>query len=76
MKPLRMEGKLDLCISHIYDVDQTAMKICFLNPRSLHKHISDVRADSKYLSTNVRKYLFETMYGIPSQKIGLCSEQE
>lgn len=46
-----MEGKLDLCISPIYNTDETVIKIYFLNTRSLHKHIGDV--DSNYLSTDV-----------------------
>lgn len=53
MKHLRMERKLDLCISPIYNTNQNAIKICFLNTCSLHKHITNVRTDSNYLSTDV-----------------------
>ena len=49
MNRLRMEGKLDLCISPICYADQTAIEICFLNARPFHKHINDVHADSNYM---------------------------
>ena len=45
MKYLRTEGKLELCISPVYNADERAIKVCFLNARSLHKHIDDVHAD-------------------------------
>ena len=72
MNRLRMEGKLDLCISPVYSADQTAINICFLNARSLNKHINDVRADSNYLSTDISIFCetrfrhadCDTMYGI------------
>ena len=37
MKYLRTEGKLDLCFSSVYNADERAIKVCFLNARSLHK---------------------------------------
>ena len=36
MKYLRKEGKLELCISPVYNADERAIKVCFLNARSLH----------------------------------------
>ena len=53
MKYLRTEGKLDLCFSPVYNADERAIKVCFLNARSLHKHIDDVRADLNYLKTDI-----------------------
>lgn len=53
MKYLRTEGKLELCISPVYNAHERAIKVCFLNARSLHKHIDDVRADLNYLKTDI-----------------------
>jgi len=53
MENLRTERKLDLCISPIYRAQQSAVKICFLNARSLHKHICDIQADLNYSSSDV-----------------------
>ena len=53
MKRLRTKGKLDLSFSPIYSADENAIKICFLNARSLHRHMNDVRADLNYSSTDV-----------------------
>jgi hypothetical protein len=48
----RTEGHLDLCITPIYQTDQIPFKLCFLNARSLHRHI-DVRKDLNYSSTDI-----------------------
>ena len=53
MEQLRNIRKLSLCISPIYSVDQVSFKLCFLNARSLHRHINDVRTDLNYSSTDV-----------------------
>ena len=53
MKRLRCEGKLCLCISPVYRAKEIPFKLCFLNARSLHKHIQDVRRDFNYSSTDV-----------------------
>lgn len=58
MLRLRGEGKLDLCLSPIY----TAPQLSFLNARSLHKHINDVLADIKYLSTDIGVFSENTFY--------------
>ena len=49
---LRNEYKLDLCFTPLYMLANTDLKICYLNARSLHKHIEDVRKDN-YLSANI-----------------------
>ena len=72
MQRLRVEGKLDLCISPIYSADERALKMCFFNARSFHKHINGVRADLNYLTADVsifsetrfRHADSSTMYGI------------
>ena len=53
MQRLRTEGQLPLSIKPIYEAPNNSIKICFLNARSLHKHIDDIRHDLTYLSTDV-----------------------
>ena len=53
MNRLRTEGKLSLCISPVYRAEEIPFKLCFLNTRSLHKHIDDIRGDLNYSSTDV-----------------------
>ena len=38
----RLEGQLSLSVIPIYEKSQFSQKVCFLNARSLHKHLSDV----------------------------------
>lgn len=44
--------KLKLCISPLYKITPSLLKLCFLNARSLHRHI-DVRKDLNYSSVHV-----------------------
>ena len=53
MKKLRTERKLQLCFTPLYDIDQTRLKIFYLNARSLHKHIEDVRKDFNFISADL-----------------------
>ena len=53
MQLLRSEYKLDLCFTPLYMLANTDLKICYLNARSLHKHIDDVRKDINYLSADI-----------------------
>ena len=39
---LRTVAKLKLCISPLYYITGSRLKLCYLNARSLHKHIHDV----------------------------------
>ena len=50
MQRLRGQGHLKLCIIPIYHKDCCSFKLslCFLNTRSLHRHIEDVCADFNY----------------------------
>ena len=50
---MRTERKLKLCFTPLYDIDQTSLKICYLNARSLHKHIEDVRKDFNFISADL-----------------------
>ena len=53
MQQLRTEGQLPLSIKPINEAPNNSIKICFLNARSLHKHIDDILHDLNYLSTDV-----------------------
>ena len=53
MELLRNECKLNLCFTPLYMLENTDLKICYLNARSLHKHINDVRKDINYLSADI-----------------------
>ena len=53
MQHLRTHRHLKLSVTPIYNTDETAFKICFLNTRSLHRHIEDIRKDMNYTSVDV-----------------------
>ena len=54
MKDLRTDTRLQLCISPLYSInDNSVLKLCYLNARSLHKHIEDVRKDFNYSSAHI-----------------------
>ncbi len=53
MEILRTEHRLKLCFTPLYNLDHLDLKICYLNARSLHKHIDDVRKDVNYSSTDI-----------------------
>ena len=53
MQHLRTEGYLNPSIIPIYQTVQTAFKLCFLNVRSLHRHIEDIRKDLNYSSIDL-----------------------
>ena len=61
MKGLRTDCSLKLAISPIYNTDQVLFKVCFLNARSLHKHIEDIHHDLNYTSTDIN-ILSETRF--------------
>ena len=48
---MRTEGQLTFAVNPLYNVPEISLKICYLNARSLHKHIKDVRTDLNYSST-------------------------
>ena len=53
MELLRNECKLSLCFTPLYMLENNDLKICYLNARSLHKPINDVRKDINYLSADI-----------------------
>ena len=53
MQLLRNEYELGLCFTPLYMLQNTDLKICYLNARSLHKHTDDVRKDINYSSADI-----------------------
>ena len=53
MQQLRTQRFLDLSISPLYKISKSLFKICFLNARSLHKHIEDVREDYNFKNADL-----------------------
>ncbi|XP_028405246.1 ATP-dependent DNA helicase PIF1-like [Dendronephthya gigantea] len=53
MEDLRRERRLQLCFTPLYNIDPGCLKICYLNARSLHKHINDVRKDFNFMSAHL-----------------------
>ncbi|CAB4028716.1 Hypothetical predicted protein [Paramuricea clavata] len=53
MEILRTEQSLNLCFKRLYMLDQSDLKVCYFNARSLHKHIEDVRKDINYSSMDI-----------------------
>ena len=53
MEMLRTEHSLKLCFTPLYMLDHSELKICYLNARSLHRHIEDVRKDINYSSADI-----------------------
>ena len=53
MNRLRTEGQLCLTVLPLYKIEKNAFKVSFLNARSLHKHINDIRTDLNYSSSDV-----------------------
>ena len=53
MQRLRTEGYLTPSSTPIYQTDQSAFKLCFLNVQSLHRHNEDMRKDLNYSTTDL-----------------------
>ena len=53
MELLRNERKLPLIVTPNYKTNQVSFKLCYLNARSLHKHIDDVRHDLNFTNTDI-----------------------
>lgn len=56
MQHLRKDRHLKLSIIPIYKTDPTAFKICFLNSRSLHRHIEDIQKELNYSNMDVNVF--------------------
>lgn len=53
MKRLRSHAKLELSVCPLYNAEQILLKICYLNTRSLHRHIEDVSKDLNYSTADI-----------------------
>ena len=53
IQQLRTERTLELCFTPLYHMDDSNFKVCYLNARSLHKHIDDVRNDFNLCSSDL-----------------------
>ena len=53
MELLRTECAMKLSITPLYKMDQISFKLCYLNARSLHKHIDDVRHDLNFTNADI-----------------------
>ena len=53
METLRTENNMKLCFTPLYMLNHSDLKVCYLNARSLHKHVEDVRKDINYSSTDI-----------------------
>ena len=53
MEFLRNERALKLSVTPIYKTDQVSFELCYLNTRSLHKHIDDVRHELNFTNTDI-----------------------
>ena len=52
MERLRTSARLKICISPLYEITGSVLKLCYLNARSVHKHIQDLCHDLNYLSAD------------------------
>ena len=57
MERLRTIAKLKLCISPLYHITCSRLKLCYLNARSVHKQIQDLRKDLNYSSSDVNIFV-------------------
>jgi hypothetical protein len=53
MERLRMEKKLQLCYTPVYNMPSTSYRIVYHNTRSLHAHIEDIKSNLNYTSADV-----------------------
>ena len=53
MEELRTSRKLTLCKFSLYNITGSLLNLCYLNARSVHKHIQDLRGDLNYSSSDI-----------------------
>ena len=63
MERLRTTARLKLCISPLYEITGPVLKLCYLNARSVHKHIQDLCNDLNYLSADINIFA-ETRFSL------------
>ena len=56
MKQLRNSGQLILSVLPLYTASSIPLKICYLNARSLHKHIEDRLKDVNCSSSDISTF--------------------
>ena len=66
MQRLRTEKHLHFSLTPIYEIHEPTVKLCFLNSRSLHKHIEDIRKDLNYSHTDVSIFSETRLYTLDS----------
>ena len=72
MERLKTTAKLELSISPLYEISGSLLKMCYLNAKSVHRHIQDLRKDLNYSSADINifsetRFSFQNldhMYGI------------
>ena len=63
MEQLRTIAKLKLCIPPLYHITGSCLKLCYLNARSVHKHIQDLHKDLHYSSSDINIFA-ETRFSL------------
>ena len=63
MERLRTSARLKLCISPLYEITGSVLKLCYLNAMSVHKHIQDLCNDLNYLSADINIFA-ETRFSL------------
>ena len=66
MQQLRTDRHTKLSNTPIYELDPNTFKICFLNSRSLHKHIEDIRSDLNYSNMDINIFSETRLYHLDS----------
>ena len=66
MQQLRTGHHTKLSNTPIYELDPNTFKICFLNSRSLHKHIEDIRSDLNYSNMDINIFSETRLYHLDS----------
>ena len=63
MERLRTSARLKLCISPLYEITGSVLKLCYLNARSVHKQIQDLCNDLNYVSADINIFA-ETRFSL------------
>ena len=69
MQQLRTDRHTKLSNTPIYELDPNTFKICFLNSRSLHKHIEDIHSDLNYSNMDINIFSETRLHHLDSYAI-------
>ena len=69
MQQLRTDHHTKLSNTPIYELDPNTFKICFLNSRSLHKHIEDIHSDLNYSNMDINFFSETRLHHLDSYAI-------